>query len=482
MKPIFLALLLFCTIPIMAQIKWPSITELDETYEKYYEVKLDRKVFGIEKLQPLLLEVAQSNDLSMNLIGRSVENRPIYGLSYGHGPIKVLFWSQMHGDESTATMALIDFFHWLTDMAPDQKDLRQFIQDEFHLYFIPMLNPDGAEKFQRRNSLQIDLNRDALELTSPEAQLLKNTRDSLQPHFGFNLHDQSVYYRAGETGDQVALGFLAPAFNENKDINGVRFRAMQIIANLYDSLHHHLPQKIAKYDDTFEPRAFGDNIQKWGTSTILIESGGISGDPEKQFLRKMNYFTFIKSLESIANKTYETKILQEYQRIPYNQMRMLSFRLNHLSFEWQNQKFTTSIGWRESSSPWARIQDIGDLSTYSALEEFNAHGYQLKENILCPNRYQSFKQFFESNWQEQVAQGYLHFMIDEKLPKALPKGPISFFNSEDIALRESTFQPYQINQNPKIVLNKGQQWTWIYQGRVWTMKEITADLLERFKK
>ena len=44
---------------------------------------------------------------------------------------------------------------------------------------------------------------------------------------------------------------------------------------------------MGRYSDEFEPRAFGDNIQKWGTNTILIESGGIFGDEEKQYLRKL---------------------------------------------------------------------------------------------------------------------------------------------------------------------------------------------------
>jgi hypothetical protein len=34
-------------------------------------------------------------------------------VTHGHGPTTVLLWSQMHGDESTATMALADIFAFL---------------------------------------------------------------------------------------------------------------------------------------------------------------------------------------------------------------------------------------------------------------------------------------------------------------------------------------------------------------------------------
>lgn len=61
-----------------------------------------------------------------------------------------------------------------------------------------MLNPDGAELFVRRNAQQIDINRDAIYLQSPEARILKSVRDSLQPDFGFNLHDQHKYHAAGD--------------------------------------------------------------------------------------------------------------------------------------------------------------------------------------------------------------------------------------------------------------------------------------------
>lgn len=47
---------------------------------------------------------------SLEEIGRSVEGRSINHLWFGRGPYKVLLWSQMHGDEPTATAALFDVF------------------------------------------------------------------------------------------------------------------------------------------------------------------------------------------------------------------------------------------------------------------------------------------------------------------------------------------------------------------------------------
>ena len=46
----------------------------------------------------------------------------------------------------------------LTDDEPVKR-----ILSALTLYVVPMLNPDGAERYQRRNAQNIDLNRDALD-------------------------------------------------------------------------------------------------------------------------------------------------------------------------------------------------------------------------------------------------------------------------------------------------------------------------------
>ena len=91
-------------------------------------------------------------------------------------------WSQMHGNEPTATQAIFDILNFLN--SPDFKVEKQEILSNLTLHFLPMLNPDGAELYQRRNTLGIDINRDALRLQSPEGRTLKRVRDSLEADFG----------------------------------------------------------------------------------------------------------------------------------------------------------------------------------------------------------------------------------------------------------------------------------------------------------
>ena len=122
----------------------------------------------------------------------------------------MLLWSQMHGNEPTATMAGLDLFNFIQGDSV-LSSVRQTILDSLTVHFVPMLNPDGAEVYQRRNALNIDLNRDAQLLRSPESRILKALRDSIGADFGFNLHDQSIYYAAGATQNPATISFLDPA-------------------------------------------------------------------------------------------------------------------------------------------------------------------------------------------------------------------------------------------------------------------------------
>ncbi len=80
-----------------------------------------------------------------------------------------------------------------------------------------MLNPDGADRFRRRNDLDIDINRDALRLQFPESKILRKIQLETKPKFAFNLHDQSTRYTAGNGYKVATISFLAPAYNYEKE-------------------------------------------------------------------------------------------------------------------------------------------------------------------------------------------------------------------------------------------------------------------------
>ena len=304
------------TSPLPSAPAWTD--EIAGLYEGQLRVKgLDPRTFPPE----LWWEVAtplltQERRFHVREIGQSAEGRPLRHVTWGNGPIPVLLWSQMHGDESTATMALADLFRLLGEH-PDHPLVARLRQNTT-LHFFPLVNPDGAARFQRTNAQGIDINRDARALASPEARALKSLHDELGPRFGFNLHDQRPGYRAGNSDRQVAISLLSPPFDESRAINDVRKRAMEVAVAIRAILEPQLAGHIARWDDTFSPRAFGDLTTQWGTSTVLIEAGGIDGDPQKQLLRRHYFMGMLAALDTIASGSHAGLDIGHYFALPQN--------------------------------------------------------------------------------------------------------------------------------------------------------------------
>ncbi|MBT8183456.1 MAG: DUF2817 domain-containing protein, partial [Eudoraea sp.] len=114
-----------------------------------------------------------ADDLTGRLMGHSVENRPIYSITRGHGDKKVLMWSQMHGNESTTTKAVLDLLNFLDS----GHRLAKSILENCTICLVPILNPDGAAVYTRVNANQVDLNRDARERSQPESNFIRDVYD-----------------------------------------------------------------------------------------------------------------------------------------------------------------------------------------------------------------------------------------------------------------------------------------------------------------
>lgn len=290
---------------IAADYREPAITTRRFTHEQYWNA---------------VLPVVTHAGFRVEEVGRSLHGRPLRTITIGTGRDTVLLWSQMHGDESTATMALADLFRWFANTRAEDPDdaLRERILRGLTLVFLPMLNPDGAERFQRENAIGVDVNRDARNLATPEARALRGVRDRLTPRFGFNLHDQNARTRVGNDGEQAAIALLAPAHDATRGYNAVRARARLVAATLALSFGTELPTRVAKYDDGFNARAFGDLMQAWGTSTVLIESGALPGDPEKQRLRALHVGALLSVFDALATGAYAEADPAWYESLPFN--------------------------------------------------------------------------------------------------------------------------------------------------------------------
>ncbi|AEM72328.1 peptidase M14 carboxypeptidase A [Allomuricauda ruestringensis DSM 13258] len=357
-------------------------SQLYETYEDYKESSIGKRRIKHADIQPLIQKFKANPKFEIQKVGESIQGRDLHLISIGSGDSNIFLWSQMHGDEPTATQAIFDILNFLD--APEFKEEKEAILSKLKLHFLPMLNPDGAEVFTRRNALGVDINRDALRLQSPESQTLKRLRDSLDADFGFNLHDQSKYYNAERTEKPATISYLATAFNYEKDINEVRSNAMKVIVFMNNIIQNYAPGQVGRYSDDFEPRAFGDNIAKWGTSLILIESGGYPGDPEKQEIRKLNYVSILSALYTIANESFKSIPTEDYEKIPRNDRMLFDLKIDNVTYELLGDAYIIDLGIYNQEIDLkdhnqfyykSSVGDQGDLSTYYAYKTFDAKGY-----------------------------------------------------------------------------------------------------------
>ncbi len=395
----------------------------------------------------------------IRLLGHSVEDRPIRMVSIGSGDIDVLLWSQMHGNESTATRSIVDLLSFLAENR-EQKSVNSLLQD-LRIHFIPMLNPDGASRWTRENAIGIDLNRDALRLIAPESQILKGVRDSLNADYGFNLHDQSKYYNVERLSNEASISFLATAFDYEKSRSAGRDEAMQLISYLYQINQKYIPNHTGRYNDDFEPRAFGDNIQKWGTKLILIETGGFKNDPEKQLGRKLNFVLIGSALEAIQKGLHKAIAVEQYSQIPSNDRNLFDLKIEKVQKKVNGSYYTVDFGYyieksyddsnKDQVVYQVTLEDQGDLSTYAGYKSFNAEGLKM----LFPKVYNGR---IKNSTHEKLllGDGFLYFT---KAPSKRYTPSIMFQYNDGVeqewSLENTYFLINEFNQ-PKYLFLKGQ--------------------------
>lgn len=284
--------------------------------DRYPEFKLDQikdRYINQSHIQPILNEFEK--DVELSKIGYSVNKEPIHLLKIGSGKIKVLAWSQMHGNESTTTRATLDVINALINFKTvETSDILKNIS----LYCIPMLNPDGSRKYTRLNYNNVDLNRDAQNLTQPESRILRKIFDDIKPDFCLNLHGQRTIFSAGATDKSAVMSFLTPAEDKDREVTVKRSESMKVIAKIAADLKDVLPDQIGRYDDGFNLNCTGDTFQSEGVPTILFEEGHFPNDYTRETTREFAAASIISSLRSIATGTYLDFSTKNYFDIPEN--------------------------------------------------------------------------------------------------------------------------------------------------------------------
>ncbi len=348
---------------------------IQEWHQKNKDATLYGRYITFSDIKPLIDKLNQP--FAISRIDVSVQNRPIYKINIGSGSVKVLAWSQMHGNESTGTKALFDLFNFFQH-PKEFKSLRDQILKNCTISFIPMLNPDGAQAYTRVNANNIDLNRDIVDLKAPESNALIKVLKEVHPNYCFNLHDQRTIFSVGKSRKPATLSFLAPSINKERTITNGRKETMQVIVAINKLLQQIIPESIGRYTDEFYPTATGDNFQKMGHNTILIEAGHFKDDYNREVVRRLNFISLVQGLNFISSND-KSEDFNAYFNIPDNEKYYLDIIYKDVFLESESKKVDVGIVFKEELIDEKItfipvIEHIGNLENYNTNQIIDEKG------------------------------------------------------------------------------------------------------------
>lgn len=356
---------------------------LEELFNQYKEHSIEGRYLTLDHIKPLLDKL--NTDNQVKVIGKSVLGEPIYSYEIGTGKTRIYLWSQMHGNESTTTRALFDFINVLNS----KSDFAEKMLAAFTFYAIPILNPDGARLYTRENANKIDLNRDSQNLTQPESNILREVFETFKPHYCFNLHDQRTIFGAGDTGKPATVSFLAPSYNEEREVNENRQKAINLIAGINDELQKYIPGQVGRFDDSFNINCIGDTFQFLGVPTILFEAGHFPNDYDREITRKYIFFSLISGFKLISENDLVVNRISDYLNISQNKVVFYDFMYKNIKINYDGIEIITNFVAQykeeliENKIHFnAYIVEAGELENYFGHYEYNGNEAVYSDDYL----------------------------------------------------------------------------------------------------
>jgi hypothetical protein len=347
--------------------------DFESIFGQYQVSQLSGRYITLTDIEPLLQQ--WNNQGQLQVLGQSVQGRPVYSYTIGAGKIRILMWSQMHGNESTTTKSLFDFLNLLHSGS----ELGNNLLRDFTFCCLPMVNPDGAQVWTRENANNVDLNRDAFDRSQPESNLLRQAFESFKPDCCYNLHDQRTIFGAGDSGKPATISFLAPAFNEERHIHHARAKAIDIIAAMNEELQKYIPEQVGRFDDTFNVNCVGDTFQSLNVPTVLFEAGHFPNDYAREITRKYIFIALLSGFEFLNENVIVSNGLQDYLNIPQNKICFFDFVYKNVKINYDSTKIITNFAaqFREELIDGklqfvAYIAKIGEIDDYFGHREWNA--------------------------------------------------------------------------------------------------------------
>lgn len=324
-------------------------------------------------------------DVVLSQAGSTLEGRTIWTLQLGRGPVRILVWSRQHGDEKICMAAHLNALNYLLARSEDR--VVREILDGATILSVPVVNPDGMQRYIRRNSMGIDANRDAQKGITAEGKALLRLKEEFAPALALNLHDMSPRKSTQSERKLAALAVQAGPFDEWGGDNEIRRRAKRICTRMAEAAGLFALGHITRYDAPYMPRSFGDSMMKWGVPTCLVESGGWWDPGADEFVARLHFLALIAGLHAAATGSEAGANAAYYDSLPLDAGRPwfdLVVRDPLILDGAGRPRFRAEIGinhnryyrrhQHEEYRPLGTIKDLGDLSEDLGKTEIDGRG------------------------------------------------------------------------------------------------------------
>lgn len=376
------------TMGIRSEAIWEAYAQFRRSHTNPHE---ERSADFVASLESLVAE--SSGALTMALLGESEEGRPIHRVRFGNGPTQVMIWARQHGDEALCSAALFDFLGLL--VYPEGAEIARVIGKHLTLHVIPIVNPDGVERLTRRNAMGIDINRDGSAQQTREGQAMAKLFNEVKPEVCFTLHDQEPRKSTKDKGNLIAISYQACPFNKAETLGPNLLRAQRICAAMITELSPWIEGHMSRYEADYMPRSFGDSTSRWGSATVLIESGGWFGTDEEseEYVLKCHLLSLIAGLVSVASGSERSFDPEIYTRLPLEGEALFDLIIHQpLTLIGDGSRpMLMDIGINRPDhhlgvDDWTtKIKDVGDMSEFEGRRNIDAAGLVATPGLIEVN-------------------------------------------------------------------------------------------------
>jgi hypothetical protein len=185
----------------------------------------------------------------------------------------------------------------------------------------------------------------------------------------------------------ATVSFLAPAYNEEREVNEVRTKAMSIIASMNETLQTLIPNQVGRFDDSFNINCVGDTFQYLNVPTVLFEAGHFPNDYEREETRKYIFVALLSGIQYLYENDVVSNKNEDYVKIPQNKVVFYDFVYKNAKINYDgNEKIINfAAQYKEVLNKGkvifeARIAQIDNLEHFFGHMVLDAQGEKYHDN------------------------------------------------------------------------------------------------------